>query len=173
MPSISSVNHCVLSLFFVLWKLCIIKPVKHNKVYHTFIHSKKHWQDTKIYHRWCMWKAHPCICHNSSWLWQCKSVRPTWQSTTSCSTYVQYSGENSHPNRKVGSYYTCSKTTSLATNISTHRLQDSTSNIQGAAWFSSSIYFQAHKATSYRSQYQTNGYKQTSSTSNESSYFWW
>ena len=82
-----------------------------------------------------------------------------WQSTTS--------------NRKVGSYYTCSKTTSLATNISTHRLQDSTSNIQGAAWFSSSIYFQAHKATSYRSQYQINGYKQTSSTSNESSYFWW
>ena len=72
----------------------------------------------------------------------------------------------------VSTYYTCSKTTSLATNISTHRLQDSTSNIQGAAWFSSSIYFQAHKATSYRSQYQTNGYKQTSSTSNESSCIW-
>ena len=68
--------------------------------------SEEHWQDTKIYHRWCMWKTHPCICHNSSWLCQCKSVRPTRQSTTSCSTYVQYSGENSHPNRKVGSYYT-------------------------------------------------------------------
>ena len=63
-------------------------------------------------------------------------------------------------------------TFAMHTDISTHRLQDSTSNIQGAAWFSSSIYFQAHKATSYRSQYQTNGYKQTSSTSNESSYFW-